>query len=224
MAGDADATAREVTPLTDPDNPDGEDAGIAATDSMSGEPEADDASMTDVDELTTAGEETTDATHCLSPLKSGLLFAAVTIIAIGALAGWLGYHSYQDHLTEHRRNLLFQVARQGAVNLTTINYTEADADVQRILDSSTGTFRDDFERRAPALIEVVKQAQSRTEGSITDAGLESFSGDSARLLVAVSVKTSNITAADQQPRQWRMRIDVKLVGDGAKVSDVGFVP
>jgi Mce-associated membrane protein len=44
------------------------------------------------------------------------------------------------------------------------------------------------------------------------------------VLVAVSVKTSNAGAADNQPRGWRMRISVQKIGDQAKVSNVEFVP
>lgn len=146
------------------------------------------------------------------------------ILALGGLAGWLGYDTYQGRQAELQRNRFLAVGKQGALNLTTINYTQANADVQRILDSATGQFYDDFSKRAPAFIDVVKQAQAKTQGSITEAGVESISGDSARVLVAVAVDTSNAGAADQSPRHWRMRIDVQKVGDTVKVSNVGFVP
>jgi Mce-associated membrane protein len=71
---------------------------------------------------------------------------------------------------------------------------------------------------------VVKQAQSKSVGTVTAAGLESASADQAEVLVAVSVKTSNAGAADNQPRAWRMRISVQKIGDQAKVSNVEFVP
>lgn len=85
-------------------------------------------------------------------------------------------------------------------NLTTISYTEAEADVQRILDSATGTFCAHFQKRSPAFVEVVKQAQSKSEGTVTAAGVESENGDQARILVAVTVKTSNAGAVGQPPR------------------------
>ena len=69
---------------------------------------------------------------------------------------WLGYRAYDKHEAQVRRDLFVQTARQGAVNLTTISYTEVDADVQRILDSATGAFRDDFDKRSKPFIEVVK--------------------------------------------------------------------
>jgi Mce-associated membrane protein len=120
--------------------------------------------------------------------------------------------------------LFLQVGRQGALNLTTIDWQHAEGDVQRILDSATGTFYDDFQKRSQPFVEVVKQAQSKSVGSIAEAGVESISGDSAQVLVAVTVKTSNAGAPDQAPRAWRMRISVQKVGDEAKVSNVEFVP
>jgi Mce-associated membrane protein len=146
------------------------------------------------------------------------------VAALGSLTGWLGYRTYGDHQAQLQRNLLVEVGRQGAVNLTTISYTEADADVQRILDSSTGTFYDDFKKRSQPFLEVVKQARSKSQGTVTAAGLESHAGDRAQVLVAVSVNTTIAGAPEQQPRSWRMRISVQKVSDGAKVSNVEFVP
>jgi Mce-associated membrane protein len=146
------------------------------------------------------------------------------VVALAALTGWLGFRTYQSHQAEEQRNLFLQVGRQGALNLTTIDFQQADQDVQRILDSATGTFYDDFQKRAQPFVEVVKQAQSKSVGTIAEAGLESESADGAQVLVAVTVKTSNAGAPDQAPRAWRMRISVQKVGDEAKVSNVEFVP
>jgi Mce-associated membrane protein len=175
-----------------------------------------------------AAEADEEAAPTAAPPRSGVRLAVavglVAVLALAGLVGWLGFRAYQSHQAQDKRNLFVQVGRQGALNLTTISYTEAEADVQRILDSATGTFYDDFQKRSPAFIEVVKQAQAKSEGTVTEAGLESEDGDQGRVLVAVTVKTSNAGAAQQQPRAWRMRIGVQKVGDGAKVSNVEFVP
>ena len=112
--------------------------------------------------------------------------SAVIVATLTGLAGWLGFRAYQKHEAEAQRDVFVQIARQGAVNLTTINYTEVDADMQRIIDLSTGAFRDDFLQRSKPFIEVVKAAQSKSEGTVTDAGLESQRGDSAQVLVAIT--------------------------------------
>ncbi|TDH52875.1 hypothetical protein E2F47_13480 [Mycobacterium eburneum] len=160
-----------------------------------------------------------------SPASIALAGGAAMVITLGSLGGYLGYQLTQQHRSEDQRNLFLQVAKQGAVNLTTIDWQHADADVARILDSATGQFYDDFSKRSKPFVDVVKQAQSRSEGSITEAGVESETGDAAQVLVAVTVKTTNAAAAQQDPRRWRMRLTVQKTGpDAAKVSDVVFVP
>ena len=152
-----------------------------------------------------------------------LVAGAVVVATLAGLAGWLGYRAYEKHEAQARRALFVQTARQGAVNLTTINYTEVETDVHRIIDSATGAFRDEFEKRAQPFIEVVKAAQSKSEGTVSEAGLESQQGDSAQVLVAVAVK-SRTAGGEEAPREWRMRIGVQVVGNDAKVSNVVFVP
>jgi Mce-associated membrane protein len=162
--------------------------------------------------------------HRRSGVRFALLVSLITVLALAGVGGWLGYRAYQTQRAQQQRNLLLQVGRQAALNLTTINYTEVDADLARIVDSATGTFRDDFQRRAKAFADVVKRAQSQSQGAITEAGLVSDDTDHGQVLIAVSVNTSLAGAPEPQPRAWRMRIDVQKVGNDVKVSNVEFVP
>ena len=157
-------------------------------------------------------------------LRQAAALGLTAVVALAAVVGFLGFRDYQSHRAQEQSELFVQVGRQGALNLTTINWQHADTDVQRILDSATGPFYEDFSKRQQPFVEVVKKAQSTSTGTITEAGLESESGDQAQVLVAVSVKTSNLGAAEQEPRVWRMRISVQKVGEEAKVSNVAFVP
>lgn len=147
----------------------------------------------------------------------------VLVAAVGALVGWLGFRAHQAQEGQALKNLYVQTARQAALNLTTISYTEADTDIRRILDSSTGAFREDFQRRSEPFVAVVKQARSKSEGTVTEAGLESVTGDGAQVLLAVSVRTSLAEAPAGPPRNWRMRISVAKDGAGARISNVQFV-
>jgi Mce-associated membrane protein len=160
----------------------------------------------------------------MSHVRLALIAGLVLVLALGGLTGWLGYNAYNAYQAEKERQLFLQVGRQGALNLTTIDWEHAEADVQRVLDSATGTFYDDFQNRAAPFVEVVKQAQSKSVGTIAEAGLESASSDEAQVLVAVTVNTSNAGAPQQEPRAWRMRLTVTKAGDEAKVSNVEFVP
>lgn len=157
-------------------------------------------------------------------IRWAMVVGLVVTVGLAALVGWQGFTAYQLHQAKEQRHLYVEVGRQGALNLTTIDWQHADADVKRVLDSATGTFYDDFSKRQQPFIEIVKKAQATSKGTITEAGLESESGDEAQVLVSVSVKTSNIGAAEQEPRVWRMRISVQKSGGEAKVSNVAFVP
>jgi Mce-associated membrane protein len=159
-----------------------------------------------------------------SGMRWPIMLGLVIVIALGSLCGWLGYRAYDARKGEHLREVYLEAGRQGALNLATISSNQADADVQRILDSSVGKFHDDFAQRAPAFIDVVKKAQSNTTGSVTAAGLESETPDKADVLVAVAVKTTTGNSPEQQPRSWRMRVTLAKVDDSAKIADVVFVP
>jgi len=219
----------ETSSAAEPDSGGSETAEVAETEkAMDGDTDGDEDSA-DYDEEAdeeAPDEEAAPAKPRMSHLRLATLAGLVVVVALAGLTGWLGFRTYQSHQTDQQRKLFLQVGRQGALNLTTIDWQQADANVQRILDSATGTFYDDFQKRSQPFIEVVKQAHSKSVGTIAEAGLEpnSITDNGAQVLVAVTVKTSNAGAPDQQPRSWRMRISVQKVGDEAKVSNVEFVP
>lgn len=159
-----------------------------------------------------------------APTEWLALIAGLTgVVLLAGLAGWLGFRACQAHNAEVQRNLFLQTARQCAVNFTTFDYEHAQADVQRILDSATGTFYDDFSRRSRSFVDVVTQARSKSVGTVTAAAVESQTGDKAQVLVAVTVQASNPGATEQPPQDWRMRITVQKSGGQAKVSNLAFV-
>jgi Mce-associated membrane protein len=168
--------------------------------------------------------EPEDAAPRISHVQLAGIVGLVVVLALGGLVGWLGFRAYQSHQLDAQRKVFLQVGRQGALNLTTIDYQHVDEDVKRILDSATGTFYDDFQQRAQPFTDVVKQVKSKSVGSVTEAGLESESENEAQVLVAVAVNTTVEGQPNQQPRAWRMRILVQKVGDDTKVSNVEFVP
>lgn len=169
------------------------------------------------------GGDSQQATSQTNGVRAALVVGILVLASIGGLTGWLGWQTDRSEQAQRLDDMFLQAGRQGALNLTTMDHVHVEDDIQRVLDGSIGTFYDDFEQRAPAFAEVVKTTQSKTQGTVTEAGIESMSSDSARVLVAVSVKTSNNAAPEQRPRLWRMRIDVQKVGDVAKVANVGFV-
>ena len=219
----SNSTATEETSsATEPEAGGREISDAAVTDDAT---DGDEDSVDDDEEaVDEEAEEAPPAKPRMSHLKLATIVGLALVVVLAGLTGWLGFRTYQSHQADEQRKLFLQVGRQGALNLTTIDWQQADQDVQRIMDSATGTFYDDFQKRAQPFAEVVKQAKSKSEGTIAEAGLDTSTDNEAQVLVAVTVKTTNAGAPEQQPRAWRMRISVEKIGDEAKVSNVEFVP
>ena len=151
------------------------------------------------------------------------LIAGALVILV-AVTGWLGWQDIQLRRAEHLRDAMVQAGRDGVVALTTIDHEQVDEDVQRILDSSTGKFRDDFAQRADSFTEGARKAQSKSVGTVSEAGVESVDGDRGRVLVTLIVMTSNRGAPEQQPKVWRTRVTVDKDDGVYKVAAVEFIP
>ncbi|MEB3065087.1 Mce protein [[Mycobacterium] zoologicum] len=225
----SESAAPETSPTSAGCVEEGSSESIDETSEATGAPEPEPLEISDecVDDVAAVDDDAdgnVTAKKPVSPVRLAMVLGLIMVVALTALAGWLGFRGYQARQAQQQREFLVQVARQGALNLTTIDWEHVDADVQRILDSATGTFYDDFSQRSDPFVQVIEKTQAKSVGTITEAGLESQSSDEAQVLVAVSVKTSNLGAIEQEPRHWRMRISVQKVGAEPKISNVAFVP
>jgi Mce-associated membrane protein len=162
------------------------------------------------------------------PALSGLskLLTAAAVLAICGLlsvSGWMLWH-HHTVLEERQRSAEYvAAARQGVINLTSLDFNKAKEDVQRVLDSSTGEFRDDFQRRADDFASVVKDSKAVTQGSVAATAVESMGKDSAVVLVLANERVTNLAGAKDDPRAFRFRVSVVREGDQLKISKVEFV-
>lgn len=153
--------------------------------------------------------------------------ALVSVVAVLALlvggAVWAGWRDVLARRGEDARALMIDAGREGVLALTTVDHNEVDADVQRILDASTGAFRDDFARNSESFKSAARQAQSTSVGTVREAGLESVEAGEGRVLVALTVMTSNRGVPEQHPKSWRTRVHVAKTDHGFKVTAVEFL-
>lgn len=213
-------TAQSDTPLGDTLSDNAIDDDVA---DETLEPKADTAEATSDTDVAGGQRRRWGSRQRMSTRRWMLVVGSLMIAALTGLTAWLGWNVHQQRLIADQRAEFLQAARQGALNLTTIDWQHAEPDVQRIVSSATGTFYDEFSKRTQSFIDVVKQSQTKSEGTIIAAGLESESDSDAQVLVAMNVKILDATAADQPLRSWRMRISVHEVDDQVKVSNVEFV-
>ncbi|MGV9797725.1 hypothetical protein ACWDTP_06660 [Mycobacterium sp. NPDC003449] len=156
-------------------------------------------------------------------LAAGCLVILV-IAALLAASSWMVWQ-HRENQAEQRRTAEFAAAaRQGAVTLMSLDYNHAKEDVQRIIDSSTGDFRADFEASAADFTKVAETSKVVTKATVNATAVESMKDDSAVVLVAASSEITNAAGAKQDPRNWRLSVTVVRDGDQLKMSKVEFVP
>lgn len=188
------------------------------------------ADQTDVDAAAGAGgaEEPSKRRRLRIPTIRWKIVAAVFAILLTlAFVAASGYMVWQHRLTqqEQQRTAEFTAAaRQSVVTLMSLNFNNAQEDVQRIIDNSTGQFKEDFEAQAEDFTQVARDSKVVTEVTVNVASLKSVTDDNATALVSATSRVTNTAGANQEPRSWRLMVDLVREGDQIKMSKVEFVP
>ena len=63
-----------------------------------------------------------------------------------------------------------------------------------------------------------------TDVTVNATAVESMSPDSAVVLVAATSRVTNAAGAKQEPRAWRLSVNLERDGGQVKMSKVEFVP
>jgi len=197
----------------------------------------DDADTTEAAEDTEAAADSADETEpkpakerrgLRIPLPSWKAVAAsITVLVIAALLAGCGYMYWyhRQALAEQQRSAEFAAAaRQGVVTLMSLDYNKAKEDVQRIIDNSTGQFKADFQNTADDFVKVATESKAVTETKVTATAVESMTDNTATVLVAATSRVTNAAGAKEEPRAWRLSVNLARDGDQIKLAKVEFVP
>jgi Mce-associated membrane protein len=156
------------------------------------------------------------------------VLAATVAIACTAALITLSVLMVIDHrhqAAEQQSRAEFTAAgRQSVVTLMSLDFNKAKDDVQRIIDNSTGTFKDDFKNQAEDFVKVAQDSKVITEVTVNSAAVESMTNDSAVVLVSATSRVTNAAGAKQEPRSWRLSVNLQRDGGQIKMSKVEFVP
>lgn len=148
---------------------------------------------------------------------------ALLAITLGSLTAYNIHRIARTEAVQAREETILRVARQGVLNVTTLSHESIDADIKRLIDSSTGEYRRQFEGRSSTFRDMVAESAVASEGTITEAGIESSEETSGKALVAVRAEVSNKAAPEGEQRQYRMAVNVVREGDRWLVSGLEFV-
>jgi len=149
--------------------------------------------------------------------------ASLVIIASLVGSGIILWEHHESSARNKRAAEFAAAASQGVTALTSLDFRHAKEDVQRIVDNSTGRFKDDYAVRADDFVKVVEASKVVARGTVTATAVQSMSDDEAVVLVAASEEITN-AAGNKQPRAYRFRVTVSRDGDQLKLSKVELVP
>lgn len=193
--------------------------------------EADEAAARAEADQAAARAERLRSTPTAEPGKRRGALPRIAVAAAGALAGagavltvlMLWQHASVAAQRAHDEQIV-EGARAAVTALLSIDHTRARDDVQRVLELSTGAFREDFAKSADDFVATAEKSKAVTKGTISAAALDSAAEDKGVVLVAASSQVSNSSGAREDPRPFRMSVTVTRDGGQFKMSDLEFVP
>ncbi|MCG7592487.1 hypothetical protein [Mycobacterium sp. PSTR-4-N] len=158
------------------------------------------------------------------PASVAVVVALLAGIALLVASGYLLWGHHLEQREQHRRAAFAAAASQAVVTLMSIDSAKAEDNVRQILDNSTGQFHDDFQAEAADFVKTARQSKAVTKASAQAVAVESMTSTTATVLVTAATTVSNYAGADQQPRNWRLSVDMVDDGHQMKLTKVEFVP
>lgn len=155
--------------------------------------------------------------------RLGRWLVAAALVLLTATAGFLLYKVRAVQLDDQARQQALTAARQTAINVTSISTKDFATDVARVLDGSTGSFRQDFSARTGQLEQLLKDNDVSAQGRVLEAGVARSDRRTATALLVVDSTVKNKQVPAGRVNTYRMKIDMEKVGDRWLASSLEFV-
>jgi len=148
-----------------------------------------------------------------------VLCALLTAASIGLGVTVLSHRSDTDKL-DAARDAALTAARQEIVNLDSLDHATIDADLKRVLEGATGTFKEQFSRAQGDLKSLIVERKTVSTGNVVQAGVVRSDADTATVLVAVDRTVKDSSASEGAVAHDRWRVDLEKHGGRWLVSDL----
>jgi Mce-associated membrane protein len=155
------------------------------------------------------------------PIAAGLAALAVCAsLGTGSALTW-SLHVAQTH--RHQQERAAAVARQGVIDIMSLNFVNAEEDMQRIMDNTTGNFKQQFQGQQYMLVKELIESKVVTHIDVTGVAVQSASDDSAVVLVATTSQAANVKDPHPAPKRFRVVVTLAKDQDRLKISQLAYV-
>lgn len=155
-------------------------------------------------------------------LRDGLLVLLATVLATTAVLSALEVRA--DSAAHDGRAAAVHAAERQVVALLSVSARSSDADLARLTEGATSSFRDEIRAHADAFRAAIRKGAVEATGAVSSAGVVSWADDRARVLVAARGTVRNTSTKRAQPRAYRLQVDLRRVSGRWLVSGLEFVP
>lgn len=149
-----------------------------------------------------------------------LAFALVLALL---LAGWLGLKLRHEHQLDAARDSAVATAQGYAVDLTTYDHDHLDADFNKVLSNSTGTFRAQYTEASQQLRTLIAQFQATATGKVLETAVLSADTKHATLLLFVDQTVLNTNSKDPKIDRSRMKMSLEKHGGKWLISSLDLL-
>lgn len=159
--------------------------------------------------------------------RAVLAAALVVIIAAGTMAILVFVHDPKGSSSEpgtaasgDQRQQVIGAAGQLAVDFTSIDYHHLQADFTATSKHATTDFAKKYLATVKAFEPLYRKGKVVQTTSVEAAGIQSLTGDTAVVLVALKGVSTNTQAPNGSEQLFRMQVDLAKVGDSWLASNV----
>lgn len=153
------------------------------------------------------------------------ILLALVLLAIVVAGGYFGYSAYRGHEMREGHREAEAAARQLVVDFLTVSASSVTQDTERVLDGSTGEFRDVYRSGLAEVRTAVVENKVSSTGKVLRSAVSGGDSDSVVVLVAADVRIRNV--GSPKGRKAHYRVEVDMVYDGNRdrwlASDLEFV-
>jgi Mce-associated membrane protein len=151
----------------------------------------------------------------------GLVVGLVLILSNGASG--VGAAS-KDSNAGHDYDAVTKAASDETLAFMTVDYRNMDKLMAKVLDGSTGQFKQEYQHSGVQLKSAVSAEQSVSTGKVLSVGISTLDRDSAVVFVAADSQVKNkSTKGKTQPRFYRLQMDLAKVKGRWLVNKLQFV-
>jgi Mce-associated membrane protein len=162
------------------------------------------------------------APAALIGLVSGLS-VVLLLLAVAALGIKILHHP-QDRALDQARNAALAAGRQAIVNLDAISATTLDADLKRVEDGSTGSFKQLFTKSEATLRDLYPKQKTASTGTVRAAAVVKADLDTATLLIASDRSVTDVTTKTPSLQTSRWELVLERHGGQWLLADLEPVP